>query len=371
VTGQREQTDPTALEFWYPVRQHMGAGGSPWFAIDHDGLVRRFVGHPMGASAVPSFYVVDAVAYTTGEDETRFCAPGVPWFDIIGWVISPGEGHPDRHTRITLYEQRDDFMLSVVEPVPATTLMSREEDLLAACVEFADTGGDTYDIIESAQRLADRCVELVDTSEAGVMLSDRDGTLCCIASSSEPTRVIELYEIEHHEGPSLDAFESGLSAHRSMSDGANNWPEFATRAREAGFASVSVLPLRLRAQTIGTLSLYSAAPEPLDSNKQSVAQALADIATIGILQQRALGDGRDAVSQLEHALESRVLIEQAKGILSERLALSIDAAFALLRSYARAHNRTLRRTATDIITKAVGVDEITLAVPALIVLSDG
>ena len=349
--------------YWYPVLAHRGAGGEPWFAADHEGLVRRFVGHPMGSTDVPSFYVVDDVAYTTGEDETRFCAPGVPWFSIVGSMISPGEGHPNGHSHVSLYQQRTVFDLTLAEHERNEPLMSREQDLLSACVEFADTSDENFDLVDAAQRLTDRCVALVDASEAGIMLADRDGTLCLVASSSERMRLVDVFELEHHEGPNLDAYESGSPEHRDMS-AENAWPSLASRARAAGFASVSVFPLRLRAKTIGTLSMYSAAPGPMEADEQSLVQALADIATIGILSQRELGDGRIAVLQLEQALESRIVIEQAKGILSERLDVSIDAAFTLLRGYARNHNRTLRATAAEIVNKHLHVDEITGTAPA-------
>jgi hypothetical protein len=345
--------------YWYPVLTHPGAGGPPWFVIDADGLVRRSHGHPMGASALASFHVVNDIAYTTGGDETKFCSPGIEWFTIADALVSRGEGHPDGPSPVTMYQQRNDIALPSAEPRREKRFVSREEEVLSACVELADTCGDSFDIIDSAQRLADRCVELVETTEAGVMLTDRDGTLCHVASSSDKLRLVELYELEHHQGPNLDAYETGIPSHRSIrEDAGNEWPRLASRARSAGFASVSVLPMRLRSETIGTLSLYSSASEPLEPCEQSLVQAFADIATIGILQQRAVGDGRVTASQLEHALESRVVIEQAKGVISQHLGISIETAFMLLRGYARNHNLTLRHTARDVVDKTLGVNEI-------------
>ncbi len=355
----REQFDDN-IEYWFPVLAHPGAGGPPWFAIDASGLVRRFAGHPMGSSSVPSFYVVGTTAYTTGDDETKFCAPGIPWFRIVDSMISPGDEHPEVRSHVSLYERRAAFEGTHHEPEGSETLMSREHDLLTACVEFADTLSASYDVVDTAQHLADRCVELVEAEEAGIMLADRDGALCHIASSCDSVRVIDLFELEQHSGPNLDTYESGLAAHRDLRKSSHNaWPAFATRARKAGFSSVSVLPMRLRSETIGTLGLFSSASGPLDSSEQLVAQAFADIATIGILQQRALGDGRVAVSQLENALDSRVVIEQAKGILSERRGISIDDAFTLLRGYARDHNASLHAAAKCVIDHALGDDEIT------------
>jgi transcriptional regulator with GAF, ATPase, and Fis domain len=228
--------------------------------------------------------------------------------------------------------------------------MSREQDLLAAFTEFADTLVADYDVVEFLHRLAERCVEILDVSEAGLMLADRNGTLCYIASSSERMRLIELFELQHDEGPCLDAYRTGVAVHRSTSDDANErWPTFVAHARGVGFQSMSALPMRLRSDVIGALNLFSTAPEPLSLEDQQVAQALADIATIGILQERALSDGQVVTTQLQSALKSRVVIEQAKGIVAEHNHVSVDDAFRLLRGYARGHNRLLGQTAVEIL----------------------
>jgi GAF domain-containing protein len=228
--------------------------------------------------------------------------------------------------------------------------MSREQDLLAAFIEFADTFVDDYDVVEFLHRLATRCVELVDASEAGIMLADMDGTLRYVASSSERMRLVELFELQQDQGPCLDAYRVGTPVLCGTTLDANmRWPRFAPQFRDAGFASVSALPMRLRTEVIGVLNLFSSTPGPLGPEDQMVAQALADIATIAILQERALRDAHIVTSQLEAALESRVVIEQAKGIVAEGAHVSIDAAFALLRGFARSHNRLLSQTAREII----------------------
>ncbi len=238
--------------------------------------------------------------------------------------------------------------------------MAREQDLLAAFVEFADTFVDDYDVVEFLHRLAERCVGLLNVSEAGIMLADRDGTLHYIASSSERMHLIELFELQHDEGPCLDAYRTGVAVHAAMADEANTrWPRFAPHARDVGFQSVSALPMRLRADVIGALNLFSATPEPLNSEDQQVAQALADIATISILQERALKDGQVVTTQLEGALESRIAIEQAKGMVAEHNHVSIDDAFTLLRGYARKNNRLLRQTADAIIDGTLTADALT------------
>jgi GAF domain-containing protein len=238
--------------------------------------------------------------------------------------------------------------------------MPREQDLLKAFIEFADTIVDEYDVVEFLHRLALRCVELVDASEAGIMLADRDGTLHYVASSSERMRLIELFELQHDEGPCLDAYHTGVAVHRALTDDANApWPRFAPHAREVGIESVSALPMRLRTEVIGALNILSTNAGPLREEDQQVAQALADIATIGILQKRALDDALVVTSQLEAALESRIVIEQAKGIVAERNQVDIDIAFELLRGYSRTHNHMLRQTAQEIIDGTLSTDLLT------------
>jgi GAF domain-containing protein len=235
----------------------------------------------------------------------------------------------------------------------------REQALLRAFIEFADTIVDEYDVVEFLHRLAERCVELVDASEAGIMLADSAGELRYIASSSERMRLIELFELQHDEGPCLDAFRDGVAVHMTLADEAHTrWPHFAPHAREGGFASVSALPMKLRTEVIGALNLFSSSAAPLSATDREVAQSLADIATIGILQERAVNDARLVTSQLESALESRVIIEQAKGIVAERNQVAIDAAFELLRGYTRKHNHLLRQTAQQIIDGTLASDAL-------------
>jgi GAF domain-containing protein len=238
--------------------------------------------------------------------------------------------------------------------------MAREQELLAAFIEFADTFVADYDVVEFLHRLATRCVELIDISEAGIMLADPDGTLHYIASSSERMHLIELFELQHDEGPCLDAYRTGIAVHTGMADDADTrWPRFAPHARDVGFQSVSALPMRLRADVIGALNLFSTTPEPLSPEDQQVAQALADIATIGILQERALKDGQVVTTQLEGALASRIAIEQAKGMVAEHNHVSTDDAFTLLRGYARKNNRLLRQTVDAIIDGTLTADALT------------
>ena len=192
------------------------------------------------------------------------------------------------------------------------------------------------------------------------MLADRDGSLRYIASSSERMHLIELFELQNDEGPCVDAYRTGVAVQSEFADDANvRWPTFGPRAEDVGFQSMAAVPMRLRANVIGALNLFSTEGASLSPEDLQVAQALADIATIGILQERALSDGHVVTSQLQVALESRVVIEQAKGIVGEHNRISVDDAFKLLRSYARNHNCLLGQAAKDIISGSLVAGTLT------------
>jgi hypothetical protein len=232
--------------------------------------------------------------------------------------------------------------------------MEREELLVETLVTLADTLVDTYDLIDFMQTLAERCVELLDVSEAGIMLADADGNLRHVACSSEEMRLVELFELQVGEGPCFDAYHTHVSVNcASLVDAEARWPQFAAHAREGGFVSVSAVPMRLRADVIGALNLFSTRGTALNAHDLAVAQAMADIATIGILQERAIHDSRAFSAQLEAALDSRIVIEQAKGIVAERNQVDVDVAFQQIRRFARNHNRLLSNTAREIIAGAL------------------
>ncbi len=228
--------------------------------------------------------------------------------------------------------------------------MMEPPELLRVFVELADTLVDDYDVVEFLHRLAFRCVELLDVSDAGVMLTGRDGKLRYAASSSEQMRIVESLELGYAQGPCCDAQRSGAPQFSASADESEfRWPQFGRQARAAGFESMAGVPLRLRADAVGALNLFSVTGGGLADEYKPVAQALADIATIGVLHERAIRDRQLVVTQLEGALESRVVIEQAKGILAERSGLTIDDAFAVLRDDARSHRRKLTDTARQLI----------------------
>jgi GAF domain-containing protein len=216
-------------------------------------------------------------------------------------------------------------------------------DLLSeAFVELADTLVAGFDIIEFLHVLTDRSVQLLDASAAGLLLADPGGQLRVVAASSEQVRLVELFQVQNDEGPCLDCFRAGPPvAAADLRAESRRWPHFAAMASQAGFAAVQALPMRLREETIGALNLFRAAPGPFDPADVRIGQALADVATIGLLNERSLRRSETLNEQLQAALNSRVIIEQAKGKLAERLGLEMDEAFNILRSYARARNRGL------------------------------
>jgi len=196
-----------------------------------------------------------------------------------------------------------------------------------------------FDVIDFLHMLTDRSTQLLDVSAAGLLLADPRGELRVVAASSEQVRLLELFQIQNDQGPCLECFRSGKPVSvADLSTETRRWPRFAPAAREAGFASVQALPMRLREHIIGALNLFRAAPGHFDQSDMRVGQALADVATISLLNERSLRRSETLNEQLQTALNSRVTIEQAKGKLAERLHLDMDQAFNVLRRYARTRN---------------------------------
>jgi transcriptional regulator with GAF, ATPase, and Fis domain len=216
-------------------------------------------------------------------------------------------------------------------------------------VEMADTLVDDFDVIDFLHVLAERCVQLLGVSAAGLLLTDQRGALQVVAASSERTRLLELFQLQTDQGPCVDCFRTGQQVSVADLPAAGRWPRFTAAAAEVGFAAVHALPMRLRDEVIGALNLFDTTPSQLDGGTLRVGQALADVATIGVLQQRAIHRRDVLTEQLQTALNSRVLIEQAKGVLAERLHLDLADAFTLLRGSARSHNRRLSELAQAIV----------------------
>jgi transcriptional regulator with GAF, ATPase, and Fis domain len=228
--------------------------------------------------------------------------------------------------------------------------MTRESEVVRSLVDLADTLVDDYDIVDVLTGLADRCVDVLGVTAAGVMLASPSGDLRLVASSSEAMRVVELFELQAQEGPCLDAFRTGERVeHEHLRAGAGPWPRFSTVAIEAGFQSAFALPLRLRDTTIGALNVFRAEQTPMDEDDALVARAFADLATISVIQGQAAREAQRVNEQLTTALTSRIVIEQAKGVLFERAGIDMAEAFSLLRTYARNNNLHL----TDVAQAAI------------------
>jgi GAF domain-containing protein len=224
-----------------------------------------------------------------------------------------------------------------------------ETQLSDVFVELADTLVDDFDLIDFLHLLAERCVQLLGVSAAGLLLTDERDRLQVVAASSERTRLLELFQLQTDQGPCVDCFRSGQPVSVADLTATDRWPRFASAAAEVGFAAVHAVPMRLRAEVIGALNFFDAVPGPLDGAKLRLGQALADVATIGLLQQRTIHRRDTLTEQLQTALRSRILIEQAKGVLAERLNLDMTEAFALLRGTARNRNRRLSDLAQAIV----------------------
>jgi len=224
--------------------------------------------------------------------------------------------------------------------------MTREADVVRSLVEMADTLVDDYDVIDLLTGLTDRCVSLLGVSAAGVMLASSAGSLGLAASSSEAMRLLELFELQAQEGPCLDAFRTGERVEQQdLEAEPGRWPSFSAAALREGFQSVSALPLRFRDVTLGALNLFSVTQAPMAEGDVIVARAFADLATLSIVQHRASAEAQRLNEQLSGALTSRIVIEQAKGVIAERAGAPLTEAFSRLRAYARHHNRRLTEVA--------------------------
>lgn len=217
-------------------------------------------------------------------------------------------------------------------------------------VELADTLVDEFDVIDFLDNLTKRAVELLDVTACGVMLIDHNETMSVVAASTEQARLLELFELQNVEGPCLDCYRTGTATGSAdLSRAGDRWPQFAPAARAAGFASVEAVPMRLREDVIGAMNLFSNHPRELDPDTIELGRALADVATIGILHERAVRRREVLSEQLQGALDSRILIEQAKGVLAERHQSSVSDSFQAMHAYARHHNRKLLGVARAVV----------------------
>ncbi|WP_328997156.1 GAF and ANTAR domain-containing protein [Kribbella sp. NBC_00709] len=232
--------------------------------------------------------------------------------------------------------------------------MTREQRLGRVFVELADSLVDDFDVIDLLHLLCDRSVELLQADAAGLILADQRNLLHVMASTTEEARLLELFVLQNDEGPCLDCFTSGQQvANVDLDEVDQRWPRFHAAATAAGYRSTHALPLRLRGRTIGAINLLCEQQSRLSEEDLHLGQALCDIATVALLHERAIRSSEILAEQLQGALNSRIVIEQAKGVLAARADVPLDAAFALMRGYARRNHLRLGSVATDVTTGAI------------------
>jgi len=229
--------------------------------------------------------------------------------------------------------------------------MVSAQRLAEVFVEVADTLVDEFDVIEFLQLVSRRTAELLDAGAVGVLLADQHGDLQFMAASDERARMLELFELQHLEGPCRDAFSAGVAIYApDVRAEQERWPQFVPRVLAAGFGSVHAVPMRLRGEVIGALNLFGRRTGEFDVADARIVQALVDVATIGLLQERAIRRAEVLTEQLQGALNSRVVIEQAKGALAQIRRISVDEAFELMRTYARRNGRRLSVVAQAVVS---------------------
>jgi hypothetical protein len=239
--------------------------------------------------------------------------------------------------------------------------MFEAADAMRSIAEMADTLVEDYDVVDVLTGLADRCVSLIGVTAAGVMLASPGGSLGLVASSSETMRLLELFELQTQEGPCLDAFRTGERVEQQDLEAESGpWPSFSAAAVREGFQSVSALPLRFRDVTLGALNLFSVTQEPMSEADVLVTRAFADLATLSIVQHRASAEA-DMNEQLSAALTSRVVIEQAKGVVAARADVDLAEAFSRLRAYARDSNLRLTDVAQAAVAGTLDFDSLAWA----------
>lgn len=226
----------------------------------------------------------------------------------------------------------------------------RDRQLAETFVELADTLVADFDVIDFLHLVAGRCVEVLGVEAAGVLLTDTQGDLRLAAASTEQARLLELIQLQNEEGPCLESFRfGGPVGSADLREEDDRWPRFAPAARDAGFLAVQALPMRLRDEVIGGVNLFSDRAGVLDADLLRVGQAMADVASIGILHERTLRRGELLVEQLQMTVLSRVVLEQAKGALAERRGVGMDEAFVLIREFAHAERIPLSEVARGVL----------------------
>jgi GAF domain-containing protein len=243
--------------------------------------------------------------------------------------------------------------------------MVREATLVHTFVELADSLVDEFDLVELLTLVADRCVDVLDVAAAGLMVGAPDGELRVVGSSSDAMRVLELFEVQADEGPCPECYRTGAPIiNEQLTTVDHRWPAFAPRALAAGFRSVHALPMRLRGRTIGALNLFRATEGTLGRADVAAAQAFADVATIAIVSHQSAAEAQAVNDQLTKALNSRIVIEQAKGMVAQQTGLDMEQSFHRYRHHARNHNLLLAEVAAAIIDGSLSPSDLDAVPPS-------
>jgi hypothetical protein len=236
---------------------------------------------------------------------------------------------------------------------------NREREVTQAFVSLASSLATGYDVVDLLNSLTSECARLLDVASAGLLLADEVGVLHVLAASSQHARQLELFALQREEGPCLDCYRAGQPiAVPNLGEVAARWPQFVAGAQVAGFASVHALPMRLRDNILGVLGLFGTTVGALNQEDLTLGQALADVASVALVQDRAAADNSVINEQLQTVLTSRVVIEQAKGVLAQLGELDMDEAFAVLRLYARDHNLRLTGVAEDVVARSLAGQQL-------------
>ncbi|MCW2545162.1 MAG: hypothetical protein JWM40_2714 [Frankiales bacterium] len=235
----------------------------------------------------------------------------------------------------------------------------RELEVADAFVSLASSLANGYDVVDLLSQLTAECVQLLDVPAAGLLLTDGLGVLHLMAASSERMRLLELFQLQRDQGPCLDCFRSGAPVSiADLEQEEQRWPQFVPAAREAGFASVHALPMRWREDVLGALGLFGTEVGALAPRDLALGQALADVASVALVQEQAAVDRIAVNEQLQQALTSRIVLEQAKGLLAQQGGLDMVSAFTVLRRYARDHNRRLTDLAQEVVDRKLNATEL-------------
>ncbi len=241
---------------------------------------------------------------------------------------------------------------------------TREQEVIGAFVALATSLANGDDVVELLTGLTADCARLLNVESAGLLLADTHGTLHLMATSSQATTALEVLQLQRDEGPCLDCYHAGAAVSSDdLRADIDRWPQFVPAALAGGFASAHAVPMQLRGTILGTLGLFGAHPGALSDDDRDLAQAMAHVASVSLVQDQAAADKDVIVGQLNVALTSRVVLEQAKGFLAQRGDVDLEEAFAVLRDYARGHNERLSDVAAAIVSRRLPPQDV-LGAPA-------